>query len=251
VGSLPVGAGSPDLSGEIWRLGFLLALFELRRPEQEAVKRATAPFNESAISVFQQVWLLAAVSSPLSGQGGKGRWRCVAGSALVRADRALLPPLAGLGGGGSGRCSSWRPFLARKLISGVVACGPSLPHPPSPTGRGGEGGSGWVRVLPACPRRHRSLKKLKLRPIPSGGEERRRYPWPRGPRRTSGAQAPRLSLFLQAFAPMRRILVHDTATHPSGEPWRSPRRRCQRPSAEIVVFKRQRRRTWSLFSNPF
>jgi hypothetical protein len=32
VGSLPVGAGSLDLSGEIWRLGFLLALFELRWP---------------------------------------------------------------------------------------------------------------------------------------------------------------------------------------------------------------------------
>jgi hypothetical protein len=142
----------------------------------------------------------------------------VAGSALVRADRTLLPPLAGLGGGGSGRCSSWGPFLARKLISGAVAYGPSLPHPPAPAGRGGEGRSRWVRVLPACPRRQRSLKKLKLRPIPSGGEERRRYPWPRGPHRTSGAQAPRLSLFLQAFAPMRRILDLDTATHPGGEP---------------------------------
>jgi hypothetical protein len=98
VGSLLVGAGSPDLSGKIWRLGFLLALFELRWPEQESVKRATAPTNKSAISIFLQVWLLAAVLSPLSGRGGKGRWSCVAGLALARADGALLPPLAGLGG---------------------------------------------------------------------------------------------------------------------------------------------------------
>jgi hypothetical protein len=64
----------------------------------------------------------------------------------------------------------------------------------------------------------------------------RRYPWPRGPRRTSAAQAPRLSFFLQAVEPMRRILDLDMATHPGGEPsgvvpgvaarGRRPRSRC-------------------------
>jgi hypothetical protein len=141
----------------------------------------------------------------------------VAGLALARPDEALLPPLAGLGGRGSGRHSSGRPFLARKLIPGAVACGPALPLPLSPAGRGGEG-SGWVWAPPACPRRQPGLLKLLLRLIPSGGEVCRRYPWPRGPRRTSAAQAPRLSFFLQAVEPMRRILDLDTAIHPGGEP---------------------------------
>jgi hypothetical protein len=52
VGFLPVGAGSLDQGGEIWRLGFLLALFELRWSEHEVVKSATAPFNKSAVFVF-------------------------------------------------------------------------------------------------------------------------------------------------------------------------------------------------------
>jgi hypothetical protein len=81
-----------------------------------------APFNKSVDIVFLQVWFLAAVSSPLTGHGGEGRWRCLAGSALVRDDRALLPRLAGLGGEGSGRRSSWCPDLARELISGATAC---------------------------------------------------------------------------------------------------------------------------------
>jgi hypothetical protein len=63
----------------------------------------------------------------------------LAGSALVRDDRALLPPLAGLGDEGSGRQSSWRPDLARELISGAAACYLGLPLPPSPDGHGGEG----------------------------------------------------------------------------------------------------------------
>jgi hypothetical protein len=33
--------------------------------------------------------------------------------------------------------------------------------------------------------------------------------------------------------------------------WHSPQRRCQRLSAEIVVCKRPRRRTWLLFTTPF
>jgi hypothetical protein len=200
------------------------------------VKRATAPSNKSSVSVFLQVWLLAAMLSPLSGRGGMGRWSCVAGLALARADGALLPPLAGLGGPGSGRRRSWRPFLARKLIPGAVACGPVLPRPPSPAGRGGEGRSGWVWAPLACPRRQPGLLKLLLRQIPSGDEVCRRYPWPRGPCRTSAAQAPRLSFFLQAVEPMRRILDLDTAIHPGGEPsgivpgvaakGRRPRLRC-------------------------
>jgi hypothetical protein len=153
AGALPAGAGSPDLRAKIWRLGLLLAPFELRWPEQKSVKRTTAPSNNLAVSVFLQVWILSAVLSPLSGRGGMARWSGVAGLTLVRDEGALLPPLAGRGGRGSGRRSSERPCLARKLIPGAVACGPVLPQPSSPAGRGGEGRSGRVWTPPACPRR--------------------------------------------------------------------------------------------------
>jgi hypothetical protein len=73
-------------------------------------------------------------------------------------------------------------------------------------------------VLHAGPRRQRGLMKLKLRSIPSDNEEHGRYPWPRGPHRTSRVQAPRSSLLLQATEPMRRISDLVTAFHTGGEP---------------------------------
>jgi hypothetical protein len=64
----------------------------------------------------------------------------------------------------------------------------------------------------------RDPKKLKMRLIPSDGEEHRHYPWPKGPRRTSRAPAPRSYFFLHAIEPMRRITDLVTAIHPDGEP---------------------------------
>jgi hypothetical protein len=101
---MPVGAGSPDQGGEIWSLGFLLALFELRWPELEVVKRSTTPSNKIVVFVFLQVWFLSAAASPLTGRGGEGWWICVEGSAMVRADRVcclLWPALVPRGVGGA------------------------------------------------------------------------------------------------------------------------------------------------------
>jgi hypothetical protein len=125
------------------------------------------------------VWILSAVSPPLAGHGGEGRWRCAGGSAPVRAVGALLPPLAGLGGEGKGWCSSWRSDEAWESISGAAACRLNLLHPPSLAGRGGKGRGRWVWTLLVSSRRLWSPLKLKMRLIPSGGEVHRRYPWPR------------------------------------------------------------------------
>jgi hypothetical protein len=83
VGLLPVGVGSPDQSGEIWSLWFLLSLLELLWPELETVKRATTPSNKADGVAFLQVWISSISSSPLAGHGGGGWWSCAAGSALV------------------------------------------------------------------------------------------------------------------------------------------------------------------------
>jgi hypothetical protein len=136
----------------------------------------------------------------------------------VRVDRAVLPPLADLGGERSGRRSSWRLDPARKLITSVVACRPGLPHLPSPDARGGKGRRRWAWVRLTGSRRQRDLMKLKMRLIPSDGEEHRRYPWPRGPHRTSRVPALRSFLFLQAVESMRRISDLFTVIHPDGEP---------------------------------
>jgi hypothetical protein len=218
VGFMPGNAGTPDRGGEIWGLGLLPALFVLRWPELEAAKSATTPSNKSAVVFFLQVWILPAVSPPLAGRGGEGRWRCTGGSTPVRAAGAPHPPLAGLGGEGKGWCSSWRSDQAWERIPGAAACRPDLLHPPSLAGRGGEGRRSWVWMLLVSSRRLLSPLNLKMWLIPSGGEEHRRYPWPRGPHRTSGVPAPRSYLFLQAVMPMQRISDLDTTIHPGSGP---------------------------------
>jgi hypothetical protein len=140
------------------------------------------------------------------------------GSTPMRAVGAPLPPLVSLGGERKGWRSSWRSDQAWECIPGTTACRPDLLHPPSLAGRGGEGRRSWVWMLLVSSWRLWSPLKLKMRLIPSGGEEHRRYPWPRGPHRTSGVLDPRCSLFLQAVLPTRRIFDLDTAIHPGGRP---------------------------------
>jgi hypothetical protein len=171
VGFMPVVARTPDRGGEIWSLGLLPTPFELRWPELEAVKSATTPSNKSVVVVFLQVWLLSAVSFPLADRGGEGRWRCTGGYAPMRAVGALLPPLPDLGGEGKGWCSSWHFDQAWGRISGTAACQPDLLHPPSLAGRGGEGRRRWVWMLLVSSRRLWSPLKLKMRSIPSDGED--------------------------------------------------------------------------------
>jgi hypothetical protein len=218
VGFFPGDVGTPDRGGEIWGLGLLPALFVLRWPELEAAKSATTPSNKSAAVFFLQVWTLSAVSPPLAGRGGEGRWRCTGGSTPVRAAGAPLPPLAGLGGEGKGRRSSWRSDQVWERIPGAAACQPDLLHTPSLVVCDNEGRMSWVWMLLVSFRRLWSPLMLKMRLIPSGGEEHRRYPWPRGPHRTSRVLAPRSYLFLQAVMPMRRIFDLDTTIHPGGGP---------------------------------
>jgi hypothetical protein len=73
-------------------------------------------------------------------------------------------------------------------------------------------------MLLVCFKHLWSPLKLKIRSIPSGGEEHRRYLWPRGPHRTSRVPAPRRNFFLQADMPTWRFSDLDTAIHPGGGP---------------------------------
>jgi hypothetical protein len=73
-------------------------------------------------------------------------------------------------------------------------------------------------MLLVCFKHLWSPLKLKMRSIPSGGEEHRRYLWPRGPHRTSRVPAPRRNFFLQADMPTWRFTYLDTAIHPGGGP---------------------------------
>jgi hypothetical protein len=217
VGLLPVGVGSPDQSGEIWSLWFLLSLLELLWPELETMKRATTPSNKAAVVAFLEVWISSVSSSPLAGHGG-GVVELRSGICTSVADGAALPSLVGHGGKERWRCGSWRPVMAWKLMAGAAAYWPNLPHLPSLDGRGGEGRRRWALVLQAGSQRQRDIKKLKLRLIPSDSEEHHRYPWPRGARRTSRVQALRSFLFLQAAKPIRRISDLVTAIHLDGKP---------------------------------
>jgi hypothetical protein len=218
VGLVPGVVGFPDLGGEIWGLGLLTALCLLRWPELETAKSSTTPSNKSAVVFFLQVRTLSNDSLSLTGRGGGGRWRCKGGSSPVRAAESLLPPLAGLGGEGMGRHRSWHSDQARKHIPGVAAYQPDLFLSPSLAGRGGEERRSWACMLLVCFKHLWSPLKLKMRSIPSGGEEHRRYPWPRGPHRTSRVPAPRSNLFLQADMPTWRFTDLGTAIHPGGGP---------------------------------
>jgi hypothetical protein len=135
-------------------------------------------------------------------------------SGLVRADGVAMPSLAGHGG-----ChGSWFPEPTWKHVASALACLLRLSLLLPLDGRDGEGRRSWELVLEAELRRWRDSNKLKLWQIPSDGEERRRYPWPRRPPHTSRVLALRSCIFPQAVAPTRRIFDLDTTTYPDGGP---------------------------------
>lgn len=181
------------------------------------VKTDAAPPNKAAVGAFLQVWACSASFSPLAGRGGRGRWSCAVEATQAWADDVVLPSLAGRGGeerGWRGSCCS---ASAWKQVAGVLACWRRPPFLLPLDGRGGEGSWSLVGLRDAVPRRRQVSSKLKLRQIPSVGVERRRYPWPKGPLRTSRALAPRI-VFLQAVMPSWRPSDLDMATHPAVGP---------------------------------
>jgi hypothetical protein len=68
------------------------------------------------------------------------------------------------------------------------------------------------------PRQHWDALKLGLRRIPSAGDFRRRFLWPRGPCRSSAIFAPGSVNFLHALGLWWKICKLSAVTHPSGEP---------------------------------
>jgi hypothetical protein len=196
----------------------LVGLCLLRWPERETVMSSATPFNNPAAAFFLQVRYRPEASLPFTDRGGEGRWRCKGGSSPVRVAGTQLPPLAGLGGEGMRRFRSGRSDQAWKLIQGAVAFQPDRFPSSSLAGRGGEERRGRDCMLLVRFKHLWSPLKLKMRSIPSGGEEHRRYPWPRGPHRTSRVPAPRRNLFLQADMPTWRFTDLDTTIHPGGGP---------------------------------
>jgi hypothetical protein len=69
---LPVGCFSPDLSSQIWRLGFFPAVLELLRSELGVASATTAASNKAALfSGVLEVEGVGAVELLLAGRGGR------------------------------------------------------------------------------------------------------------------------------------------------------------------------------------
>jgi hypothetical protein len=69
---LPVGCFSPDLSSQIWRLGFFPAVLELLRSELGVASATTAASNKAALfSGVLEVEGVGAVELLLAGRGGE------------------------------------------------------------------------------------------------------------------------------------------------------------------------------------
>jgi hypothetical protein len=143
---------------------------------------------------------------PLNGHGGEGEGRC-----FLRRTTELL--LAGRGGEEKRRSCKLSPAERRSwyfsLTLGLVNPWAALPPP---CGRRDRQEGASPRVRRSRVRRHTSERAvlitseaLNRRQIPSVGVFSRRYPWPRGPLRTSGEFAPGRINFLQALVPWWKI----------------------------------------------
>jgi hypothetical protein len=106
--------------------------------------------------------------------------------------------------------ASWRPYPF------CYWCGGSAPQLFLSAGRGGEG-EGSDGAAASLYWRWWFLK-LSLRRISSVGDSRRRYLWPRRPRRSSAVPAPGSFYFPHTLRLWRKISNPSSAIHPGGEP---------------------------------
>jgi hypothetical protein len=106
--------------------------------------------------------------------------------------------------------ASWRPYPF------CYWCGGSAPQLFLSAGRGGEG-EGSDGAAASLYWRWWFLK-LSLRRISSVGDSRRRYLWPRRPRRSSAVRAPGSFYFPHTLRLWRKISNPSSAIHPGGEP---------------------------------
>jgi hypothetical protein len=85
-------------------------------------------------------------------------------------------------------------------------------------GCGGEGRSSGEEMQESEPQQHWDAMKLSLRGIPSVGDFRLRFLWPRGPRRTWVVSAPGNINFLHALGLWWKICNLSSVIHPVDEP---------------------------------